>query len=955
MRFGPRFTFALIGAVLAAGLAGDAGAGRFAGVRKYDEVPMDVVSESFESFEEAKILPYWSVDGGAKHRLVTTRVTDGRQALEVTFPNAKGVLKYRRAGLDGFGGGVARALEVLGARFVFADRFVFDAFNTGDKPVRLVVTFASRPFPFVLQPGANSVAISTEDIAAAVYRLTQATNSIAFSIEGDKPATLIFDAMRLERESTGQAMKKFAKCFDFGPDDMAHPGFLPVDARTAFDERRGYGWAAPNLQDEKNRLQTVRSSGAEALDDLLRNGVANLSSPFVVSVAPGKYRVHMVCGANWSGIYGPSACDYDFVIKSKGEVRYARPRAADQPERVLAYYGRDRVDYEFDEDLWAKFAAETYAPIQFDVDVPDGRLDIEFQTSPQPDRGIINFLIVYPVDQAASVEPEVKRLWYGIVRRFNRVSYRPIDPGVAVDLRKPDLHEEFLNPKRRAEKIQALAEKPENARKDMVLFARDPFEQVYPDSVPEAKDCSETIVTTGTPGETIAAAVNVFALRELKDLRVEVSALEGPRGRIVPADAVDARFVRYSRRMTAPRAAGEWQYQVVPWYFVKADMVAVDRFMSVRYVLSVKLPGDLAAGIYTGTIALSTAKGPAGQARLEIDVIGVKLVSPDASRFGVISYVQPFDAGDEPYGQATRSQVTSGLSRQPARNIEALYEKQHRQEIAASLEELRACGFGKLYGGDWLKDVEEANASLTEPMRYVDLNRAMRAAQKRTAGEGKRDTSILVDSQASVAYLVALESCSEAVVRSLHDEKLSVVVGWPGVTQPVVEDVGVARFTSGLFLWRTGADGLLAGPARASWGDPYNPFDGYGGERGSLLLPSSLDWPAPNPSRILAAIRDGITDYRYLLTLEKAIRVAGDAPEAKKASEFLAALRQEVPGALSDVAEASGPSTLRERADSAWTADRYRAFRRDVVSHLLAIRRALGLPEGPEAAAQDWP
>jgi hypothetical protein len=353
-------------------------------------------------------------------------------------------------------------------------------------------------------------------------------------------------------------------------------------------------------------------------------------------------------------------------------------------------------------------------------------------------------------------------------------------------------------------------------------------------------------------------------------------------------------------------------------------------------------------------VLVSTAKGVQARARLDIDVHPFRLARAPEGRFAVVYYVQPFDPGNEPYGQAARSQATFGLPRSVARNVEQLYAKLHRQEIAASLDKLRRSGFDTLYAGDWLKDVEQANASLAEPMRFIDLNKANRAAQKRTSPETKREPFVFVDAPGGAAYLYALESCDEKVVRSLREEGLRVFLGYPNTTLPLTDDAGVARFTTGVYLWRLGADGVIAGPARASWGDPYNPFDGYGGERGSLLMPSSAEWPAPNSSRILEEMKEGIVDFRYLATLEKAIAAAGDIPEAKEAGDYLARLRTDISGRLADYVEPSG-ATFRTRTDTGWTSDRYIRLRRDVTLHLLSLRRALGLAEGAEGAAQDWP
>jgi hypothetical protein len=148
---------------------------------------------------------------------------------------------------------------------------------------------------------------------------------------------------------------------------------------------------------------------------------------------------------------------------------------------------------------------------------------------------------------------------------------------------------------------------------------------------------------------------------------------------------------------------------------------------------------------------------------------------------------------------------------------------------------------------------------------------------------------------------------------------------------------------------------MISGPARSSWGDPYNPFDAYGGERGSLLMPSSREWPTPNTSRILEETREGINDFSYLTTLEKAVELAGDGAEGRAAAEFLAGLRKEVSGTLADYVEPTADTTWRTRAKEGWTAERYNSLRRDAIFHLLAIRKALALPVAGDGGVVEWP
>lgn len=938
-----------------AGLALPAAAGTsFSALQKYDNVEMEQATEDFEDFEKPKLARYWRAEGGARVKLVRSRVTGGKQALEVTFRDADSRLRYRRAGLDGFGGSYSRSLEVLGARFIFHNRFAFDVFNPFTENVRLVVTFARRQFAFTIKPGANTISIPTEEIAAAVYRMTQVTHGIEFSVRKAADTVLIFDSMRLERESIGPNMKRVAKCFDFGSADMLRPGFIAVDGKTGYEHKRGYGWLEPNPGNEKNKLHTIKSSGAVPLGDLIRDGVQNLSSPFVIDCPPGKYRVHIAHGYHWGGIYHLTPIDYDFAIRAGGAVRHICLRASDQVERVRRFYGHDQTRYEFDEDIWGKFARGVYGPISFDVEVTDGQLNLEFLSSPQPDKGFLNFMVIYPVSEAGKVEPELRRLWYDIRKRYNRVSFRELDPALAVELKKPDLHDEYLHPQRRVEKIAALVAGPKYSGRDCLVFARDHLEQVYPDTVPDANEEVARLEVAGAPGEIVPVTFSLFALRKMKTVRVEVESLEGPRSREILPNDIDVRLVRYSRRMLAQRSRGDWQYMVVPWYLVNFRTTDIDRHMSRRFWINLRLSPDLFPGKYTSVIHVRSSRSAEVLLKLELDVLPFRLRKPDKVNFAAAAFVQPFNPGNEPYGQSARRQETYRLPRSHSRSVQTLFGKLHQQEIGATLRTLRRYGFDTVYAGDWLKDIKEANIMLLDPLKLVDLSKADRSARGRPSKPGRRDTFVRVDPISRRAYLCALESYNEKTIRLLKAQALKVYFGQPSSSLPVIDDPSVARFLTGVYLWRTGANGVLVGPARSSWGDPYHPFDGYGGERGSLLMPSSRGWPGVNTSRILEEMREGIKDYRYIITLERLLRAAGEGAEAGRAGEFLTQLRKEITPNLSDYVEHTNGTTWRVIDGKAWTAGRYNRMRRDLTAHIVAVREALGKPEVQETVPEYW-
>jgi hypothetical protein len=309
-----------------------------------------------------------------------------------------------------------------------------------------------------------------------------------------------------------------------------------------------------------------------------------------------------------------------------------------------------------------------------------------------------------------------------------------------------------------------------------------------------------------------------------------------------------------------------------------------------------------------------------------------------------VYFVQPLNSGDEPFGYSVRRQSTYRMPRAHAEAVAEQFENLHRLEIRSMLATLGRCGFGSVYMQDWLKDMQEANAMLPEPLNAIDLSKVYRNAKQVKVKVDGRESSVYIDEQKGEAYLSYLETFNDETVDELREKKLKVFLNRPSTYLALTEDPAVARFMVGVYLWRLKADGIVMGPARWSWGDPYQPFDGYGGEHGSLLMPASREWPAVNTSRVLEEVREGINDYRYLVTLEKLIETAGARPEAAQAEAFLQELRKHTSGTLSDYIQSAGGSGWRVKPGEAWGSERFNRLRRDLAGHISGLGDVLKIP-----------
>ena len=144
----------------------------------------------------------------------------------------------------------------------------------------------------------------------------------------------------------------------------------------------------------------------------------------------------------------------------------------------------------------------------------------------------------------------------------------------------------------------------------------------------------------------------------------------------------------------------------------------------------------------------------------------------------------------------------------------------------------------------------------------------------------------------------------------------------------------VMRFKAGFFFWKTGATGQYYWAYQSPHGNPYDDLDG-------------IDWCAaypgkdgPVPTTEWEALREGIDDFRYVYTLERAIAKActSSSPEvlrlAEDAKRLLKELREDVVVDLHEYQQKG----LNFHTDSIWPASRYDEWRRRLAEMILRIQ-----------------
>ncbi|MBN1672470.1 MAG: hypothetical protein JXR37_15625 [Kiritimatiellae bacterium] len=140
-----------------------------------------------------------------------------------------------------------------------------------------------------------------------------------------------------------------------------------------------------------------------------------------------------------------------------------------------------------------------------------------------------------------------------------------------------------------------------------MLYARSPSDTVERHSVPALDELTDARDAFATPGEYEPWTFSIYALRELKDVRVTVSPLLGEGGRPIPPDHVDLRVLGCVWRLSYGT-----RYRWMPGFLEHRDAVDVEAETSRRFWITVKVPEDAAPGVYEGAVRITTAQGARG-------------------------------------------------------------------------------------------------------------------------------------------------------------------------------------------------------------------------------------------------------------------------------------------------------------------------------------------------------
>ncbi|HEX2973693.1 MAG TPA: glycoside hydrolase domain-containing protein, partial [Tepidisphaeraceae bacterium] len=472
-----------------------------------------------------------------------------------------------------------------------------DLYTDSQEPMRLYMEVRDAStrdywtrvnYETIVPPGASTLTIPVKQLYVGeksrpgrmldLAHITQFVLSI-----GEKPtAPLFIDNIRLERDETSsQVQFPSLWAFDFGTSTSpVMEGFTPVAPGTLYSKGRGYG-----LKDAR----VWRAFDALQPDPLYQDFICIESGGLAVDVPNGRYRVFVNLD-NPSGFWGEYQAYRQRAILAEGKPVVTD--TVDYPSFRNKYFRFWNVEDLPTENTFDKYQKPYYQEKTFEVDVADGQLNLDFTGSNWACS--VSTVILFPASQQAQGERFLqyvrdKRRFY-FDNYFKRVLHRPT--GDAPALTDADQQRGYLT------------------------FNRDYMKELYYNDTPFKDEIGKPLTGDAFAGEYEPITLGVLPLKDLGQVTAKVSDLSGPAGTI-PASAIDVGYVSYRLSRVSMDGA---VYTIAPRLIMPLNTVAMPKDIARRFWLTIKVPAEAKPGLYKGTVSIDAEKGVPAAVPIELRV-----------------------------------------------------------------------------------------------------------------------------------------------------------------------------------------------------------------------------------------------------------------------------------------------------------------------------------------------
>lgn len=176
------------------------------------------------------------------------------------------------------------------------------------------------------------------------------------------------------------------------------------------------------------------------------------------------------------------------------------------------------------------------------------------------------------------------------------------------------------------------------ARK-FVVFPCNWMDLIFRDTVPERDRENISMTSAGTAGETLRLALAVRSLDQAMQATISIASPLRNSDGVELAATITPSTVEYARKRTT-QYTGNTEFMVMPHYLEPGDKIDLAANETREFILSLKLADNAQPGIYRGVVRI-TANGKSADVRVAIKVYNFKLDQADGYEFGFWNLINP--------------------------------------------------------------------------------------------------------------------------------------------------------------------------------------------------------------------------------------------------------------------------------------------------------------------------
>jgi len=442
----------------------------------------------------------------------------------------------------------------------------------------------------LLFPGTNELVMPTQSVVGEKSSpgrglLRDQITSLSFSLPDGVSTNIYVDHIRLERDSLITHQFEGLYAFDFGPfDSPLMAGMTRASTSMLYSEDRGFGFSNATLW-------LVYRADVLQPDALYRDFVNIEAGDFVVDLTNGVYHVFLNVDSP-GGYWGEMPVFSNRTIQAEG-IEISQD-TMDRDGAISNYFRFSDSEDRYSDNVFDKYFDEIFQEKEFDVEITDGQLNLTFEGPNWANS--LSTVIIYPTNKAVEGAAYLEAL-----REARRFEF-----------------DHFFKRVLHADTTTNLVLTAEEEARGYALFAVPTDVEVYPNTMPTREQCVTNLTRFGFSEETEPVPFSIRADRDLDQVAATITNDLQQGSNSIPISAIKIGYI--SNRLKRMAADGS-SYTVAPRYVMNTNAVEISAEETRRFWITIRPPLGTPAGTYTGQITLTTNGVPSETLDLEFDVI----------------------------------------------------------------------------------------------------------------------------------------------------------------------------------------------------------------------------------------------------------------------------------------------------------------------------------------------